>query len=105
MSNFSFGGSHAVSVYTTREEIVYGIFENELDSLSEHNTLSMVCFSVGSLFINKVIDDWGLNFNQYYHWALLTIIPYLLGSFFLWKKRGLTKKIKEKSKPIGQLNV
>ena len=51
MSNFSFGGSHAVSVYTTREEIVYGIFENELDSLSEHNTLSMVCFSVGSLFI------------------------------------------------------
>jgi len=28
-----------------REELVYGIYENELDSLSSHNTISTTCFS------------------------------------------------------------
>lgn len=99
-SSFIKSGSHAVSVYTRREEIVFGIFESELDSLSDHNTLSTVCFSMGSLFAGKFIDTLGSPISQNYHWLLLFIVPYILGAIIFWKKMGLTNRIKKKSKPI-----
>lgn len=109
MSNFSptGAGSQAISVYTKREEIVYGIFENELDSLSNYNMLSASCFSIGSLFFGKLIDSISnsVPFSGWYFWALLTFVPYIIGLILFLKIKGLTDKIKNKSKPIDPKTV
>lgn len=100
MSNFT-QGSGIGTIYTKREEIVYNVFESELDMLSEYNHLSTAAFSVGSMFSYKAIDSLGCPFVDTYHWYLLFFFPCLIGIWLLCKRRGLTSYIKKKSKIVN----
>lgn len=109
MDNFiSPTGSQAISVYTRREEMVYGIYENELDSLSSHNTISVSCFSISAWILSLIPID-SIILDKPFEWKTLntfiiivSIIFLIFGSIHWWKKRGLTQKIKNKSKVIEQ---
>lgn len=96
MTNFT-SSAGIGTIYTKREEIVYNIFETELDMLSEYNHLSTAAFSFGSLFSYKAIDSLGHPIVETYQWYLLVLVPLLCGAWLVYKKRGLTSYIKKKS--------
>lgn len=96
MSNFTLGFGIG-TIYMKREEIVYNVFESELDMLSVYNHLSTAAFSFGSMFLYKAIESIDHPFLETYHWYLLVLLPFLCGVWFLYKKRGLTSYIKKKS--------
>lgn len=51
-------GATILTAYTEREVKAFPIFENELESLSFLNTMTLVFFSVGSAFVSFAIGIW-----------------------------------------------
>lgn len=103
-TQFTTGGAHGIiPIYTRRNEIVYGVFETELDTLSNYNSFSTFFFSLGAFFIEKVVN-WGHGWSSLVDYKnpffLVSIFCIFLGGIFFWKKRGLTEKIKRNSTQV-----
>ncbi len=109
--NLLIEGSQVVSVHTWREELVYSIYENELESLSSHNTISTACFSIAAFVMAQIpLSTFILNkpFEWHTSYTLLLVISvifFIFGGFHWYKKRGLTQKIKSKSTIINKSNI
>lgn len=98
MSNFT-PSAGIGTIYTKREEIVYNIFESEMDQLSSYNDISTFCFAFGAMFIDSLMHSINtkLPILENYKLYLVYIIPWIIGIFFWFKKHGLTSSIKKKS--------
>jgi hypothetical protein len=126
-SAFSFSsagtGAFAVTQGTSRTEMLYALYENDLDTLSVYDNGSVLSFSLGGIFFGTTISTFigwliqrataggpasqqtaGILAGVY---GVLTIVfvvfavgAYIIGAVLLRKRGTLLKRIKSKSIPI-----
>lgn len=107
-------GSTVRPTYVQRNPTVYGVFEHEMDNLTTWNLISSIFFSFGSaclafcltLFLESSVSTTQTDvFKAIYAIGMpagigLSIVFYLLGILFWWKRGGTLRRIKTESEPI-----
>ena len=96
--DFSFG-SKTTSIYTERKVKVFAIHEPELDTLSDFNTFSTVCFSLSTWCFTTAFEHFDTT-KDVKVYIVFGILSLLVGGIIWYKKRGVTNKIKMDSKNI-----
>lgn len=109
-------GSYVSTTHTERRMKAFEIFETEMDTLSAFNGIATLFFSLGwgcitcaiGIIINWIID-WvktatvmpvGIIVVICSLCAFVSILCFLVGAYYLYKKNSQINKIKEESKTI-----
>lgn len=91
------------SVYTKRDQKVYAFFENELDTLSNYNNVTIAASAVGSFFLHIISEcylDKTKTIGDYYPFVIICVLSYIFAGWNYFKKEGLAAKIKSQSTVI-----
>lgn len=91
------------SDYTKRDQKVYALFENELDTLSNYTNVTIVASAVGSFFLHTISErflDKTQAIVDYYPFVIICVLSYIFAGWNYFKKKGLAAKIKSQTTVI-----
>lgn len=93
-------------IHDRRRLVLYTLTENELETISYNNTLSIVSFSVGSFFLSESFSYFkSNNFSAIFFCFLgFSILAFINGLISFKQKKGITDKVK-KSHVVEDVHV